>query len=97
MRSRYSAFCLDLPEYIERSWHVSTRPQKIDATNADAARPHWIGLRIKRHKSIDADHALIEFVARYEINRQIFALREISRFVRENNHWFYLDGTSPGR
>jgi SEC-C motif-containing protein len=97
MRSRYSAFYLDLPEYIARSWHQSTRPPKVDAQDSGAEKTQWIGLRVKRHKIIDADNAVVEFVARYKVNRQIFTLHEISRFVRESGHWFYLDGTTPGR
>jgi SEC-C motif-containing protein len=97
MRSRYSAFYLDLPEYIARSWHHSTRPQTLDTQGAGAEKTQWVGLRIKRHKVMDADHALVEFIARYKIERQIFALHEVSRFVKENDHWFYLDGTPPAR
>ncbi len=97
MRSRYSAFYLDLPEYIARSWHHSTRPQTIENRDVSTVKTQWVGLRIKRHRIIDADHALVEFVARYKIDRQIFTLHEISRFVKESDHWFYLDGTAPGR
>ncbi len=89
MRSRYSAFVLNLQDYIQRSWHSSTRPASIQA-ETDGMR--WLGLRIKCHEIIDADHALVEFIARYKIAGRAFALHEISRFVRENGHWFYLDG-----
>jgi SEC-C motif-containing protein len=90
MRSRYSAFVLNLQNYIQRSWHSSTRPAPMQV-EPDGMR--WLGLRIKRHEIIDADHALVEFTARYKIAGRAFALHEISRFVRENGHWFYLDGT----
>jgi len=95
MRSRYSAFALGLGEYIQRSWHSSTRPAdtRADAQDNNAAvKQQWIGLQIKRHELIDADHARVEFIARYKINGRAFALHEISRFVRENGHWFYIDG-----
>lgn len=92
MRSRYSAFALNLPEYIERSWHHSTRPAQTHAENSERVHTRWIGLRIKRHEIIDAEHALVEFIARYKINGRAFALHETSRFVRENGDWFYVDG-----
>ena len=96
MRARYSAFALDLHDYIERSWHSSTRP--TDAEKAAAgAKPQWIGLRIKRHKVVDDDRAIVEFTARYRLNGRVSALHEISRFVREDGHWFYLDGKFPRR
>lgn len=90
MRSRYSAFALGLDEYIQRSWHASKRPL---ANTLDASeKTQWIGLQIKRHQSLDDDHASVEFSARYKINGRAFVLRETSRFVRENGHWFYVDG-----
>lgn len=95
MRSRYSAFVLNLPEYIERTWHSSTRPKQVGAESGDADRARWMGLRIKRHEVIDPDHAIVEFQARYEARRRVSVLHEVSRFVRENGHWFYLDGTFP--
>lgn len=101
MRSRYSAFALGLDEYIQRSWHISKRPpvdafrdnekHDDDASNEND-RPRWIGLQIKRHQPIDNDHAIVEFVARYKINGRAFVLHEVSRFIRENGSWFYVDG-----
>ncbi|MDB6063496.1 MAG: motif protein [Verrucomicrobiaceae bacterium] len=92
MRSRYAAFALNLPEYIARSWHSSTRPllDQLRASGSDAS--HWIGLKIKRHTIIDADHAQVEFTARYKIASRAYVLQETSNFVRENDHWFYVDG-----
>lgn len=89
MRSRYSAFALHLPEYIQRSWHSSTRP---DSAAADAEPTRWLGLQIKRHEALDEAHALVEFVARYKVGGRAFRLHETSRFVHENGHWFYIDG-----
>lgn len=97
MRSRYSAFYLNLPEYLERSWHKSTCPKNLVAENAAAVKPRWMGLRIKRHDPVDSDHAIVEFTARYKLRGRISVVHEVSRFVRENGHWFYLDGTFPRR
>lgn len=90
MRSRYSAFALGLDEYIQRSWHSSKRPplQPID----DSEKPRWIGLHIQRHEQLDNQRAIVEFTARYKLNGRAFVLRETSRFVHENGHWFYVDG-----
>jgi SEC-C motif-containing protein len=88
MRSRYAAFALGLADYIQSSWHPSTRPPP----QSTEAGPQWIGLAVKRHEPIDAEHAVVEFVARYKINGRAHALREISRFVREDGRWFYVDG-----
>jgi SEC-C motif domain protein len=92
MRSRYSAYALNLEEYLQRSWHASTRPQRIGLEKIQSGAQRWLGLQIKRCETIDATHALVEFVARYKIDGRAFRLHETSRFVREHGHWFYLDG-----
>jgi SEC-C motif-containing protein len=92
MRSRYCAFALGLDDYIQRSWHPSTRPPRSENHADEIHKTHWLSLRIKRHDIIDASHALVEFVARYKINGRALVLHETSRFIRADGHWFYLDG-----
>ena len=42
---------------------------------------------------IDNDHAIVEFVARYRLGGgRAQRQHETSRFVRENDRWFYRDG-----
>lgn len=90
MRSRYTAYVLGREAYLLATWHPSTRPAglQLDAE----PRPRWIGLTVKRHEALDADHARVEFVARYKVNGRAFRLQENSRFVREGGRWFYVDG-----
>lgn len=95
MRSRYSAFALGLNEYVQHSWHASTRPPLNDTQ--DNRAPHWIGLQIKRHEPIDSDRAVVEFIARYKINGRAFVLHEISNFILEDGQWFYVDGITLPR
>ena len=93
MRSRYSAYVLGLSEYLRGTWHVSTRPRSLDLTDAAGIATRWLGLGIKRHVVIDRDHAEVEFVARCRVGGQpARRLHERSRFVREADTWFYLDG-----
>ena len=89
MRSRYTAYVLKLADYLLASWHPSTRPTQLDL-DEDGSPPKWLGLEVKRHTVLDADHAQVEFIARYRIGGRAQRLHEISRFVRENGHWFYL-------
>jgi SEC-C motif domain protein len=88
MRSRYSAFVLGRVDYLQASWHPSTRPADL------ALEPSvkWLGLAVKRHRIIDADHAEVEFVARSRVAGRGQRLHETSRFVREGGRWFYVDG-----
>ena len=89
MRSRYSAYVLCLEDYLLSSWHASTRPTELNLSD-DGTK--WLGLNIKRHEQIDAHHATVEFIARYRIDGRGYRLYEISRFVREDGRWFYVDG-----
>ena len=89
MRSRYSAFVLDLSDYLLATWHASTRPARLDPNEAGLK---WLGLEVRRHTLIDADHATVEFIARSKLAGRAQRLHELSRFLREDGRWFYVDG-----
>jgi len=88
MRSRYSAYVLGLHRYLRDTWHPSTRPAAIEP---DPPGLRWLGLEVRRAASLDADHASVEFVARSKLAGRAHRLHEVSRFVREQGRWFYLD------
>jgi SEC-C motif domain protein len=88
MRSRYSAFVLGRVAYLNASWHASTRPAELSLEPG----VKWLGLELKRHRLIDADHAEVEFVARSRIGGRAQRLHESSRFARKGGQWFYVDG-----
>ncbi|ATE59614.1 YchJ family protein [Thauera sinica] len=90
MRSRYTAFALGDARWLLASWHASTRPADLDP--GDEPRPKWIGLEIRCHRNVDADHAEVEFVARCRVGGRARRLHETSRFVREDGRWYYVDG-----
>jgi len=89
MRSRYSAYVLGLPDYLLKTWHASTRPATLEP---DPAGLKWLGLDVRRHAVTDADHATVEFVARSKLGGRAHRLHELSRFVREDGRWYYVDG-----
>jgi SEC-C motif-containing protein len=90
MRSRYTAYVFRLEAYLRASWHPSTRPQRLDLDD-DGAAAKWLGLEIKRHEITGPDSAIVEFIARYKVGGRAQRLHEVSRFVRENGLWYYLD------
>jgi SEC-C motif-containing protein len=92
MRSRYSAFVLDQLDYLYNTWHSSTRPAQLEP-NSPGTR--WLGLEVRNHTQTDPTHATVEFVARVRYNGKASRLHEISRFVREEGRWYYLDGLFP--
>lgn len=96
MRSRYSAYVMGDLDYLRASWHPTTRPDDLDLGDTRATR--WLGLEVRRHAVIDADHATVEFVARYKVGgAPAVRLHELSRFVREDGRWYYVDGTFPAK
>ena len=92
MRSRYSAYVLKLEGYVLATWHPDTRPAVLDLA-ADGTK--WLGLELKKYTPESADRATVEFVARYKIGGRAYRLHEVSRFVREEGRWFYVDGEFP--
>lgn len=89
MRSRYSAYVLDLSPYILASWHERTRPIALEPSEAGL---RWLGLEIKSFKQIDTTHATVEFIARYRLDGRAHRMHENSRFEKMENQWFYVDG-----
>lgn len=89
MRSRYSAYVLKLQAYLLATWHPGTRPAALDLAADDSK---WLGLAVKKHLPGPAARATVEFVALYRIGGRAAHLHEISRFVREDGRWFYVDG-----
>jgi SEC-C motif-containing protein len=91
MRSRYTAYVLGDTAYLRATWATETCPPELDASDDGAT--HWLGLEIKRHTVIDADHEEVEFVARYKVAGRAHRLNETSRFTRgDDGRWRYVDG-----
>ncbi|GAA3491262.1 YchJ family protein [Streptomyces cremeus] len=94
MRSRYSAFVvLDVP-YLLRTWHPTTRPAGLDLEPA----MRWAGLEILRTEGGSAFHreGVVEFRAHYVHEGEAGGQHEVSRFVRVDGLWTYLDGQNSG-
>lgn len=92
MRSRYSAYVIGLENYLLATWHASTRPTSLELA-AQSPKPVWLGLTVKRHENPTAETAVVEFVARMRIGGgSAQRMHEVSRFVREDGRWYYIDG-----
>lgn len=88
MRSRYSAYATGAVDYLRGTWHASTRPADMSLDD----NPRWIGLTVVRAEPTGADTAVVEFIARYRVAGRARRLHEVSRFVREGERWYYVDG-----
>jgi len=89
MRSRYCAYVRGLEAYLLDTWHSATRPK--DSLAFDA-RLRWLGLEVRRHVATAGNEAEVEFIARSKLGGRAHRLHETSRFVREGDRWYYVDG-----
>lgn len=98
MRSRFTAFVLELEDYLLQSWHTSTRPAQLNLEGA----PNWQSLQILSADEQD-DQGKVSFRAIYRAGEGWGFLEEDSKFVREDGVWFYVSGDTregqlkPGR
>jgi SEC-C motif-containing protein len=92
MRSRYSAYVLRDEKYLQATWYDRSRPAM--RLVAEDENLKWIGLEVRNHQQ-SGDEATVEFIARYKVSGRADKLHEVSRFVREEGKWFYLDGSFP--
>lgn len=89
MRSRYAAFVLRNEPYLLASWHPTTRPRVIPFDPA----LKWLGLKIVAARDTALEAAEVEFIARYRVGGGSAARHhERSRFVRDGDRWYYVDG-----
>jgi SEC-C motif-containing protein len=92
MRSRYTAFVLELEDYLLASWHPSTRPTDLDLQNS----PKWARLEVVSSHTEGA-RGQVHFRAYYRSNQGMQVMEEKSEFSKEGGHWFYLKGNPRPR
>lgn len=91
MRSRYSAFAVGDAAYLRATWHRSTRPADVDL-DPDVRWRRLDVLATSAGGPFDTT-GTVEFRATYRDADGPGALHEVSRFVREDGAWSYLDGS----
>ena len=87
MRSRYSAFSLQLNDYLLSSWHPETRPQQLEVESNTL----WKRLEILSANNNEST-GQVHFKATYYENNEWWVLEETSQFRFENDHWLYHSG-----
>ncbi|QSX38864.1 YchJ family protein [Shewanella sedimentimangrovi] len=101
MRSRYSAFVLQLWDYLIATHHPDYRRDLNSQILAAGPHPQWLALNIKE-SSMDGHSGKVHFIAWYKDGNTLDAIEEISDFVLEQGLWFYTKGQHreaalPGR
>lgn len=90
MRSRYSAFAVGETDYLLKSWHPATRPPHLELDPGIRWRRLEI-LRVADGGPSDRK-GTVEFRAHYTQGGQPGELHEVSRFVRHDDAWVYVQG-----
>lgn len=89
MRSRYSAYVVGDAAYLQQSWHPRTRPVELDL-DPDVRWYRLDVLSTSRGGPLDGD-GIVEFRAFYRSADGPGDQHEVSRFVRQDRIWFYVD------
>jgi SEC-C motif-containing protein len=94
MRSRYTAYVVRNVDYLLETWHPTTRPADIDSGTI----PQWHSLHIVKTEAGDDRHSsgTVEFKAVALSRGKTLQLHENSRFVKEHDRWYYVDGDVKG-
>jgi len=99
MRSRYAAFATRNMDYLEATLVPEERKDfNRDQTEAWAKSSEWTGLEILSVKDGSENDAegVVDFIAHFRQDGRDLQHRELSRFVRRDSQWLYLDGDVAG-
>jgi SEC-C motif-containing protein len=94
MRARYSAYVLGNMQFVFDTWHATTRPARDELAHDPQIK--WLGLEVRGHVPGESE-STVEFVARSKSGGRAQRLHEVSRFVREDGRWLYIDGVFPDK
>lgn len=87
MRSRYTAFALQLEQYLLSSWHPDTRPSSLTLDQ----KTEWKRLEIISAEN-NHDSGEVHFKAWFKEDQQWQLLEETSLFFNIDGHWYYHSG-----
>lgn len=87
MRSRYSAYVLQLADYLLQTWHPDTRPEQLDFIDS----PDWQQLEVLS-SSQQGTRGQVHFKAWYTTPRGSECLEEQSGFIKQKGCWYYHSG-----
>jgi SEC-C motif-containing protein len=91
MRSRFAAFAVGDATYLRDTWHPSTRPAEL--TLDAGLRWYRLDILARSRGGLADDEGTVEFRAHYR-GGETSALHEVSRFVKQQGRWWYLDGVT---
>lgn len=100
MRARYSAYVTANIDFIERTFHSSTRAEfNRESARKWAEQSQWHSLEILNVIDGKADDAegSVEFIASYSQENENIQHHEIATFRKEDEAWTFVDGRMLNR
>ncbi len=93
MRSRYTAFTIANIKYIKKTMKY----QALDNFNETetknwAMRVVWQNLKVIDSRMENPNVGYVEFIASFIDNGKLQKIHELSKFIKENNIWYYVSG-----
>lgn len=97
MRSRYTAYVRHDADYLIKTWHPACEPWRFKPGLEESfAATQWRSLHIIEAETPgDSAEGFVMFFARFTENQRESFIHERSRFLREDQRWYYIDGTYP--
>ena len=95
MRARYSAFGANQAEFLHQSLHPDHRhDHDVQATRRWAENSQWLGLQIVKVQGggESDEEGSVEFIATYKEQGMVRPHHEISRFLKHDGAWYFVDG-----
>ncbi|MCH1927039.1 YchJ family protein [Shewanella sp. C32] len=101
MRSRYSAFVLQLFDYLLLTHAADYRADLTIQALVEATPDQWLGLQVFNSEQQD-NNGQVHFCAWFKDGGQIGAIHEVSQFILQHGQWYYTTGEQlpvklPGR
>lgn len=90
MRSRYTAYVKVAEPYLKETLAPESRGDYNENDVREwAKKSEWLGLDI-----LNAKGNTVEFVAKYRTQGKVLEHHEVSKFRKDGNRWFFVDGDS---
>lgn len=95
MRARYSAHVLGLVDFVVDTYHPDCHAHTQRQEIANTVELNWCHLRVISSEIDSSDDAqgFVEFRAQYLEDDKLYSMQELSRFIRQDKQWFYVDGS----
>jgi SEC-C motif domain protein len=95
MRARYSAYVLGLVDFIIDTHHPSSNAAESRSDIEHSCQLNWIKLAVMESELMSQTEGFVHFKAFYNQAGKSYCLEERSRFTKEGDRWFYIDGQFP--